>query len=89
MECDGGWGSDGGGGVMEKEVMGEGGVIYALATISMATYHRQRTRPQLMCCALACGTRCPLISGAQKTIRMMENKARMYGFLVDYKLESC
>ena len=42
MECDGGWGSDGGGGVMEKEVMGEGGVIYALATISMATYHRLR-----------------------------------------------
>ena len=27
MECDGGWGSDGGGGVMEKEVMGEGGLM--------------------------------------------------------------
>ena len=39
-----------------------------------------RTRPQLMCCALACGTRCPLISGAQKTMRMTENKARMYMF---------
>ena len=34
----------------------------------------------LMCCALACGTRCPLISGAQKTMRMTENKARMYRF---------
>ena len=32
----------------------------------------------LMCCALACGNRCPLISGAWKTMRMMENKARMY-----------
>ena len=39
-----------------------------------------RTWPQLMCCALACGTRCPLISGARKTVRMMENKARMYRF---------
>ena len=39
-----------------------------------------RTQPQLMCCALACGTRCPLISGARKTMRMMENKARMYRF---------
>ena len=41
---------------------------------------RWRTRPQLMCCALACGTRCPLISGARKIMRMTENKARMYGF---------
>ena len=40
-----------------------------------------QTRPQLMCCALACGTRCPLISGARKTMRMTENKARMYRFL--------
>ena len=39
-----------------------------------------RTRPQLMCCALACGTRCPLISEARKTMKMAENKARMYGF---------
>ena len=39
-----------------------------------------RTWPQLMCCALACGTRCPLISGARKTVRMTKNKARMYRF---------
>ena len=39
---------------------------------------RWRTWPQLMCCALACGTRCPLISGARKTMRVTENKARMY-----------
>ena len=41
---------------------------------------RWRTRPQLMCCALTCGTRCPLISGAWKTMRMTKNKARMYRF---------
>ena len=41
---------------------------------------RWRTRPQLMCCALACGTRCPLISGARKTMRKTKNKARMYRF---------
>ena len=37
--------------------------------------------PQLMCCALACGTRCLLISGAQKK--------RIYMALVNYKLKSC
>ena len=41
---------------------------------------RWRTRPQLMCCALACGTGCPLISGARMIVRMTENKARMYRF---------
>ena len=41
---------------------------------------RWRTWPQLMCCALACGTRCPLISGARKSVRMTKNKARMYRF---------
>ena len=46
----------------------------------MGVIRRWQTRPQLMCCALACGTRCPLISGARKTVRMTENKARRYRF---------
>ena len=45
--------------------------------------------PQLVCCALACGTRCLLISGAQKKMRVMKIEARIYMALVNYKLKSC
>ena len=45
--------------------------------------------PQLMCCALACGTSCLLISGAQKKMRVMKIEARIYMALVNYKLKSC